>query len=139
MPIEEFDHYTVRAADFDASWRFYGEVLGLRCESRPGMPVRAGIVSFGPGDRWLVHLFAAQADASTGAPVSAQSAEPRTGALVHIATNATDLAEMRARLDKHGWSYRERTLEARALRQIHLLDPDGIEIEVNFPLSEHTG
>ena len=28
MPIDSFDHYTVRSADWQASWRFYETVLG---------------------------------------------------------------------------------------------------------------
>jgi len=138
MPIEEFDHYTVRCADFDATWRFYGEVLGLRCEPRQGLPVRAGIVYFGAGDRWLVHFFQAPPEEVAATPASA-SGERRTGAFLHVATNGHGLAEMKARLDRHAWPYRERALEARSLWQIHLLDPDGIELEINFPLAEHTG
>ena|SRR5579871_82080 len=137
MPIEEFDHYTVRAADFDASWRFYGEVLGLRCVTRTGTPHRAAFIYFEPGDKWLVHL--AEAPREEVAALPKFEGDRKTGAFLHIATNAHGLKEMKARLEQHGWPYRERNLDARSLRQLHLLDPDGIEIEINFPLSEYTG
>jgi catechol 2,3-dioxygenase-like lactoylglutathione lyase family enzyme len=36
MPITDFDHYTVRTADHEASRRFYGAALGLNIAEREG-------------------------------------------------------------------------------------------------------
>jgi hypothetical protein len=52
----------------------------------------------------------------------------------HIALRATGLAEMKARLEKYGAAYRERTLGDNY--QIHVNDPDGVELEINFPAAE---
>jgi catechol 2,3-dioxygenase-like lactoylglutathione lyase family enzyme len=138
MAIEEFDHFTVRTADLDDALRFYGEILGLRCVPRTDLPMRAAIVYFGEGDAWLVHI--AEASAEERAAYSMSDTLGRsTGPLLHVATNAHGLADMKKRLESHDWPYRERSLEARSLRQIHVVDPDGVEIEINFPLSEMTG
>ena len=51
MGITRFDHYTVRSADHEASWRFYERVLGLSVRKREGFPVPAFIVSAGDTDR----------------------------------------------------------------------------------------
>lgn len=54
----------------------------------------------------------------------------------HVAFNGTGLAEFRARLDKAGVTYVERTLADYGVHQLMFDDPDGVEIEVNFPLAE---
>jgi len=43
MPINAFDHYTVRSADVDASWRFYEQALGLNVRRREGFAFPAGL------------------------------------------------------------------------------------------------
>ena len=45
MPITEWDHYTVRSRDAEASWAFYEQALGLNVRKREGFPVPAFIVS----------------------------------------------------------------------------------------------
>jgi len=55
MPISDIDHYTVRSANHEASWRFYEQVLGLTVRKREGTPVPAFKVSI--GDREVVHAL----------------------------------------------------------------------------------
>jgi len=137
MPITAFDHYTVRCADLDASWAFYRDAIGLRVEPRP-MPsgIRAAIAYL--DGEWLAHLFQAtpEQDAifSRMEPRDAEMAEWRTARLHHVALRATGAAEMRARLQQHGAAFRDRTLGDRY--QIMVDDPDGVELEINFPASE---
>lgn len=137
MPITGWDHYTVRCADLDASWAFYRDALGLRVEPREvASGVRAAIAYL--DGEWLVHLFQAteEQDAIFGrmAPPDAEAAQWRTGRFHHIALWATSLPEMKTRLQQHGSAFRERALGERY--QIHVNDPDGVEIELNFPISE---
>jgi hypothetical protein len=47
---------------------------------------------------------------------------------------ATDLESMRARLAAHGVAVKERKLPDKY--QVQTNDPDGIEVNLNFPLSE---
>jgi hypothetical protein len=68
------------------------------------------------------------------APGDADTAQWRTGRMHHIAVQATGLTEMKARLEQHGAAFRERTIGER--HQIILKDPDGVELELNFPIAE---
>ena len=138
MPINAFDHYTVRSADVDASWRFYEQALGLNVRRREGMPVPAFIVSI--GDREVVHVFQAspemEAVFARMAPRDDETAQWRTGRLHHVEFWATGVTEMRARLAAAGVAFRERTLPDK--HQLNLTDPDGIQVGINFPLAEAT-
>ena len=135
--ITGFDHYTVRCADLEASWRFYEEVLGLSVATRPGVAVPAAIASI--GDVQVVHLFQAtpEQDAVLG-PVSAvtdpQASAWRTGRVQHVGFWAKDVEDMRARFADHQVPYRERRMADK--HQYVVYDPDAVEIEINFPLTE---
>jgi catechol 2,3-dioxygenase-like lactoylglutathione lyase family enzyme len=137
MPITAFDHYTIRCADLDKSWAFYRDALGLRVEPRQvasGIPAAIGYLE----GEWLVHLFQAtpEQDAifARMTPADEETAQWRTGRMQHIAVRASGLAEMRARLQRFGAAFRERSLGDRY--QIIVNDPDGTELEINFAGSE---
>ena len=143
MPITAFDHYTVRCADLDASWAFYRDALGLRVEPRslpqsqsPGAPPRAALVYL--TDAWLVHLFQATAEQDAIfrrlEPVDEETSRWRTGRMHHIALQGTGAVEMKARLQRHGAEFWDRTIGERY--QIMVKDPDGVELEINFPIHE---
>ena len=136
MPITAFDHYTVRSGDVDASWRFYEGGLGLSVRKREGFPIPAFIVAI--GDREVVHVFQAseeqEAIFARLAPPDEEAARWRTGRLHHVEFWATGLEEMRESLASEGIAARERTLPDK--HQLQLNDPDGIAVNLNFPLSE---
>lgn len=136
MTIDAFDHYTLRCADLQASWRFYEDVLGFRVIQRPGMNVPAAIVYL--GDMMLIHLFQAAPEmeaifARLAAP-DAEAARWGTGRLHHIAFQAHGLPEMRERLTGRGLAFSELTLPSKHL--VLLKDPDNVEIELAFDLQE---
>jgi catechol 2,3-dioxygenase-like lactoylglutathione lyase family enzyme len=135
MPINEFDHYTVRSADHDASWRFYERVLGLTVRKREGTPVPAFKVSI--GEREVVHVFQAAPEMEAvfaKLPPAAELAGWNTGRLHHVEFWATDLPAMREQLTREGVKFSERTLPDK--HQVAMYDPDGIAVNLNFPLSE---
>jgi catechol 2,3-dioxygenase-like lactoylglutathione lyase family enzyme len=135
MPITAWDHYTVRSKDWQASWAFYADALGLNVRKREGFSVPAFIVSI--DDREVVHVFHAspemEAIFATLPPVD-QLQGWNTGRLHHVEFWATDLPAMRARLSAHSITVKERTLPDK--HQLQMSDPDGIEVNLNFPLSE---
>ena len=135
MPITEFDHYTVRSKDTQASWTFYERALGLSVRERVGVSVPAFIVSI--GDREVVHVFRASAEMESvfaRMPPAEQLEGWTTGRLHHVDFWATDLPAMRARLAEQGVAVTERTLPDK--HQMHMTDPDGIQVNLNFLLSE---
>jgi catechol 2,3-dioxygenase-like lactoylglutathione lyase family enzyme len=136
MGITRFDHYTVRSADLDASWRFYERVLGLSVRKREGVPMPAFIVS--AGDVEVVHVFQAGAEMDAAlrrmAPDKRDPVSWSTGRLQHIEFWAASLDEMKRRWTAEGVEFTERTLPDK--HQVGLRDPDDIMVNLNFPLSE---
>jgi len=134
MPITQWDHYTVRSRDVAASRAFYEAALGLNVRDRPGFPVPAFIVSL--GDREVVHVFQASPEMETifsRMPDADQLEGWNTGRLHHVEFWAADADAVRARLAAHGVTVTERTLPDK--HQMHMSDPDGIQVNLNFPLS----
>lgn len=138
MGIEGFDHYTVRAADLDVARLFYGDILGLEVTDRPGATSPAALVFI--GGQAMIHLFQATDDlqaifARLEAPDD-EAANWATGRMHHIALKATGLPAIRSRLQDAGISFTERTIAPMEKHLIVLKDPDGVELEIQFPLSE---
>ncbi len=133
--INELDHYTVRTSDHDASWRFYERALGLTVRKREGAPVPAFKVSI--GEREVVHVFQASPEMETifaKLPPSQELQGWNTGRLHHVEFWASGLNEMKERLAREKVQFGERTLPDK--HQIQVYDPDGIALNLNFPLSE---
>jgi catechol 2,3-dioxygenase-like lactoylglutathione lyase family enzyme len=135
LTITGWDHYTLRCASLDTSWKFYAEVLGLRVVERPGMPVPAAIAYL--GDMMLIHLFQASAEQeSEFAALPGPEAKWATGRLHHVALRCRDLPAMRSRLAAHGVAFTERTLQGAGKHLVICKDPDGVEMELAFGLDE---
>ncbi len=133
--ISDFDHYTVRSSDHDASWRFYERALGLTVRRREGAPVPAFKVSI--GEREVVHVFQAAPEMEAifaKLPPASELEGWNTGRLHHVEFWATGLAETKERLAREGVQIVERTLADK--HQVQMYDPDGIAVNLNFPLSE---
>ncbi len=65
-----------------------------------------------------------------------KGAERGTGNMKHVAFNATGFKEFLARVKAAKAHYVQRTLADYGVVQLLITDPDGIEIEVNFPIGE---
>ena len=68
---------------------------------------------------------------SQGIPVTKPA--PGTGPVDHIAFNGEDFDGILAHLQKHGVSAHVNHVPGGALRQLFLLDPNGVKIEINVP------
>ena len=132
MPLLRIEHYLVLSDDIDRTRDFYRDVLGLREGFRPelGFP---GYWLYA-GDVPCIHIAEWQSYAvwtkEVGIPISARAAS--TGALDHIAFNASGFDEVRARLVRHGLEVSENLLDEIGLRQLFIHDPNGVPIELNF-------
>jgi catechol 2,3-dioxygenase-like lactoylglutathione lyase family enzyme len=138
VTIDAFDHFTIRCADLAASRRFYGDVLGLRVTDRPAVSIPAAIAYL--GDMMLLHLFQAGPDLEAIfarlAPPDPEAAQWGTGRLHHVALQASGLAAFRQRLTQAGIAFTERTLPTASKHLVLLKDPDNVEIELAFALTE---
>ncbi len=119
MSIERLDHVNIRTSNLAALIEFYEQCIGLKKGSRPGFESTGAWMYI--GDRDIVHL---------NESVSAKpSKEPQ---LEHFALRATDYEAFTDNLKKHSVDYTSNHIEDINLRQIHVYDPDGNHVELNF-------
>ena len=124
MALQGLTHFTVRAADLEATRDFYAEVLGLAVGPRPPFDMPGYWLYL--GGTAVVHLLANDA----------ASAGPGTGALDHIAFDATGLSAMESRLTEKAVPFRRRTVPGAGLVQLMVDDPNGVTIELTYPAEE---
>ena len=145
MTISKLAHYSIRTTDMEASRRFYTEILGFKVGYRPPFKF-PGIWLYLSDDKeeyGTLHIIGIDPDDPEGLIDYLGDKSPDSlkgsGALDHIAFNATGLAEMRATLKACGIEYRERTVPDLGLHQVFVADPSGIVIELNYPAAEAKG
>ena len=143
MPIGKLDHYSIRTLDVEASRRFYTEVMGFEVGFRPpfnfpGLWLYNGAPY--PASCGVVHIVGVDLSNPQGLKDYLGDRDlgslDGTGTVDHIAFIATGLADMRARLKRHGIEYRERTVPSLGLHQVFLEDPSRVTIELNYPAAE---
>jgi catechol 2,3-dioxygenase-like lactoylglutathione lyase family enzyme len=123
MPMGALQHVNIRCADADRSRDFYVEVLGLTQGDRPPFASSGYWLYFGGVP--IVHLVQKVA----GEPKRG----PGTGEIDHIAFEGSDLPAMRESLNSRGIAFREALVPRDQVVQVFVHDPDGIQIELNFP------
>jgi len=132
MSLTKLEHYLVMTHDLDATRRFYVDGLGFRDGFRPDLGFPGYWLYL--GDVPCIHIAEWQTYTAhserLGLPVTTPA--PGTGALDHIAFHAGDYEAYVAQLDAQGIvAHRHDAPEAK-LRQLLLLDPNGIKLEINF-------
>jgi catechol 2,3-dioxygenase-like lactoylglutathione lyase family enzyme len=134
--LKRLAHYSIRAANLDASVKFYCDVLGLEVGPRPPFGFAgAWLYLFGEGaaEQGTIHLI----DAGSGAALDAylgdrQSAHGNTGPIDHIAFFASGWEGFNQILQHVGVPFTERVVPLLGVRQVFMTDPDGVVIELNF-------
>jgi catechol 2,3-dioxygenase-like lactoylglutathione lyase family enzyme len=132
VPIHSINHFFIRAADLEATRRFFVDVLGLSEQPRPDFPfpgywlgTNGGIqVHIGPSripDREAYYL---------GTP--ADAADGQSGVIDHVAFLANDPQGFIDHLKSHDVPFRPRFLPESKLYQLFVRDPNGVMIELNF-------
>jgi catechol 2,3-dioxygenase-like lactoylglutathione lyase family enzyme len=124
MPVGLVDHFNIVIAQSQAedTLRFYKDVVGLREGFRPDFG-RPGWWLYA-GEHPVLHISVRQV-APTAGP---------TGSVDHIALNATDWPEMKARLERHKVTWREQLVEGnRVGLQVFFKDCNGLVIELDYP------
>lgn len=136
MSIDRLDHVSIRTADLDATRQFYTEVMGFEVGPRPEFPF-PGVWLYHNGSA-VVHVIGIDRnDPSALLDYLGErgAAEQRgTGTIDHVAFVGQDMPALRARFQAAGISFRERTVPNMKLGQLFIEDPNGVVIELNFPL-----
>jgi len=132
MPITQMQHYMVLSKDLEKTRHFYCDVLGLRTGFRPPFDFEGLWIYV--GDVAVVHV-ATQTSYEVSGRVESAGKRHGSGSVDHIAFSADNYDELVSSFDRHGVKYRATKVPDSDLRQLFVLDPDGIQIEINIRAS----
>jgi catechol 2,3-dioxygenase-like lactoylglutathione lyase family enzyme len=129
VPLAALDHINIITPDLEGTVRFYAELLEL--EPRDGPPPltheNARWMYDGSG-RAVVHINTLECPRTYDRDVRPGP----TGALHHVALRCSGYEPMQARLRQRGVAHQLNEVAAVGLRQIFLLDPNQVLLELNF-------
>lgn len=130
MRVNSLDHYNVITDRLDATAQFYVDVLNLERRDGPA-PFTPEMVQWMHDDagRAIIHINSLNCPRFFDREV--QPGKP-TGAIHHIAFNCTGHEQLLARLDGLDVSYETNRLDSIGLRQVFVVDPNNIVLELNF-------
>ena len=129
MRVEALDHVNIITADLEGTVRFYAELLEL--EPRDGPPPLTHENArwmYDESGRAILHINTLECPRAYDREVRAGP----TGALHHVALRCTGYVEVLARLERRGIGHQLNDVAAVGLRQIFLLDPNQVLLELNF-------
>lgn len=136
MALTGLDHFSIRTSDVEGTRDFFVDVLGLTDGERPPFPF-PGAWLYCEG-KAVIHIIGIDPNDKTGLVDYLGEREggalQGTGAIDHLAFAADDIEAMRNRLEDVGISAREREVPLLGVRQIFIEDPNGVTVELNFPL-----
>ncbi|MEP7046336.1 MAG: VOC family protein [Ilumatobacteraceae bacterium] len=121
MTLSRLDHYNIETVLPDETVTFYTDVLGLvnAPERRPVGPVPGTWILV--GDHPAVHVNFVERDRAGV-----------TGSIDHVAFEGSGFEAMCAHLDELAVTYEVVETPQYDLKQIYVVDPNGIRIEINI-------
>ena len=119
MAIKSLDHVNIRASKARETMNFYTEILDFSEGLRP--PFNFPGAWLYAGESAVIHLVFDNSEPS-------DNYNPAD----HIAIEATGYQESMQRLESANWEYRCSDVPDRNIRQIFLVDPNGIKLELIF-------
>jgi len=130
MELKSFEHVLIIAKDLEATKNFYVDIVGLSVGKRPDFGFPGYWLYL--GDTPCVHLGSHLRGVREA--TGRRSEDRGTGAIDHIAFNATGIAAARDRFDAAGIDYEHRQVPGAPLQQLFITDPNGVRVEINFPV-----
>jgi len=130
MPVNGVDHVNILTDDLEATASFYEQVLGLTRSANSTIGKgTAGYWMRDAAGNAIVHLV----DRTTaGNRYDAYRPGQPTNALHHFAMRCTGFAETAAKIEELRLAHRVAEHPALGLRQIFLVDPNAVNLELNF-------
>lgn len=127
-------HVLVLTDDLEQSRAFYVDALGFEVADRPPLAF-AGLWLRLPGEEVAIHL----ADrAEYHAHLPALGLAPGVGPLDHVAIRREGYDGLRARLEDRGVEVVPNEVPG-VFRQLYVVDPNGVRLELNVPVDTLDG
>jgi catechol 2,3-dioxygenase-like lactoylglutathione lyase family enzyme len=129
MRVEALDHINIITPDVVGTARFYADLFDL--EPRDGPPPLTHDNArwmYDAAGRAIVHINSLDCPRAYDREVSPGP----TGSLHHVALRCQGYEELRARLVRRGLGHKTNEVTAIRLKQIFVLDPNGVLLELNF-------
>ncbi|MFM0348196.1 VOC family protein [Paraburkholderia sp. RL17-347-BIC-D] len=125
MGLHHVDHYAIETNDLDATKRFYCDLLGLSEGHRPTLPF-PGAWLYCENGKPTVHVMLL---------VEGQ-APARSGYFHHVSFSSSGAEEIRGRLEAAGIAFKTVVLPGFGNTQFFMKDPNGVSVELIFPVEE---
>lgn len=140
MAVQYLEHFLVQTEDFDATVQWYERVIGLRRGPTPnfGFPVQWLYAD----DRDVLHVTHGGRKATENRKVylgQQSEATQGSGVIDHVGFRCSGLRDTLAELRRQDVSFTQRQVNDQGLYQLFLFDPNGVKVELNFPVAEAVG
>ena len=138
MALKTFEHVLILADDVDITKDFYVNILGLDVGYRPDFPFKGYWLYLKDNPKAAcIHLAMRKQDTGQDYYIGKKDdVKSGSGAIDHVAFNAEDIDEMKAKLEKSSMEYTHRKIPNFPLEQLFIMDPDGVKVELNYATSD---
>ena len=136
MSLKTFEHVLILADDLKKTKEFYVDLLGLKDGYRPDFPFPGHWLYLNEDDKAAcIHLaMRKQGDGQDYYIGKKDKVKSGSGAIDHVAFNCEDIDGMKEMFDKKSIEYTHRKVPGFPLEQLFVDDPDGVKVELNFPI-----
>lgn len=129
MAVLGLDHVNVITADLDATIDFYGQLLDLKRGESPGTAMGfQGAWLIDNAGQAVIHLQAFNPERHA----AGRSGATDTGWIDHVALACEGFEATKARCAELGLPFQVNDRQFGNLRQIFVLDPNNVKLELNF-------
>ena len=138
MALKTFEHVLILADDVDKTKDFYVNILGLNVGYRPDFPFKGFWLYLEDNPKAAcIHLAMRKQDTGQDYYIGKKDdVTSGSGAIDHVAFNADDIDDMKAKLEKVSIEYTHRKVPDFPLEQLFIMDPDGVKVELNYATTE---
>ena len=136
MYLKTFEHVLILADNLKKTKEFYVDLLGLKDGYRPDFPFPGHWLYLNEDDKAAcIHLaMRKQGDSQDYYIGKKNNVKSGSGAIDHVAFNCEDIDGMKEMFDKKSIEYTHRKVPGFPLEQLFVDDPDGVKVELNFPI-----
>jgi len=132
MSVLGLNHFSLRTDKLEETRDFFVNVVGLEIGARPAFKF--------PG-YWLyaqnqpiLHLFSSGGDGDLDDYLGVRKTGDAAGALDHVALHCKDIAGFRKKFEALSMDINEQVVPDQKIHQIFVTEPNGITIELIFPM-----